>query len=58
MIEAAIKTALEKKTMDGNFSAQLQKNREFYVRMERAGVTARKQSFTIPLMERIVQLQD
>ncbi len=53
-IDLAVKKALSEKIANADFALQLKSNREFQVRMEKAGVTTRKQSFTIPLMERIV----
>jgi hypothetical protein len=58
MIEDAVKQALKAKPRNGDFANQLEKNREFHGRMERAGVVTRKQGFTIPLMERIVHAVD
>jgi hypothetical protein len=57
-IERAIKQALKRKDRGGDFSAQLESNLDFQRRMENAGVITRKQSFTIPLMERIVRSAD
>ena len=54
-IDAAVKKALKSKGKGADFARQLKSNREFSDRMERAGVVTRKQSFTIPLMERIAR---
>jgi hypothetical protein len=56
MIEEAIKKALNANARGTEFAGQLETNREFHSRMERAGVMTKKQSFTIPLMERIAHL--
>ena len=57
-IERAIKQALKNKDRGGDFTTQLKSNRDFQRRMENAGVITRKQTFTIPLMERIVGSAD
>lgn len=54
-IDTAVRSALKVKGRTGDFSLQLNSNREFQRRMEKAGVITRKQSFTIPLMERIAR---
>lgn len=53
-IDAAVKKALGTKGREQGFSEQLERNRDFSEKMERAGVVTRKQGFSIPLMERIV----
>ena len=54
-IETAIKQALERDVHKVAFRVQIEENKKFSKRMENAGVTTRKQSFSIPLMERIVK---
>ncbi|MBR0553069.1 hypothetical protein [Stakelama marina] len=58
MIDQALKAALKDTPKGENFDSQLQLNKKFQNRMERAGVVTRKQSFSIPLMERIVGSSD
>lgn len=54
-IEAAVKTATTSEAARSTqFKAQLESNRAFHDRMQKAGVVPKKQEFTIPLMERIV----
>lgn len=53
-IDDAVRNALQRTTMGDDFSEQLERNRSFSDRMERAGVVTRKQEYSIPLMERIV----
>lgn len=52
-IDDAVKKAVRMEPRTGKFATQLKFNRDFQVRMEKAGVVTRKQAFTIPLMERI-----
>ena len=54
-IDIAVKSAVKKADRTGEFIAQLERNRNFVDRMEKAGVVTRKQEFSIPLMERIAR---
>jgi hypothetical protein len=57
-IDKAVKKAVERKDTTGDFGHQLKENVDFRRRMEAAGVITRKQSFSIPLMERITRAAD
>lgn len=52
-IDDAVKKALQATPRGEEFSEQLERNRHFSNRMERAGVVTKKQEYSIPLMERI-----
>ena len=53
-IEAAIKNAAKAAAVRSpEIREQLQRNQAFSTQMEAAGVVKRKQTFSIPLMERI-----
>ena len=52
-IDDAVRKVLHATVQGAQFSAQLERNRDFSERMERAGVVTRKQEYSIPLMERI-----
>ena len=57
-IEDAVKKVVRKEPRTGKFASQLKFNREFQSRMEKAGVITRKQTISIPLMERIAHRFD
>ncbi|HEY9091734.1 hypothetical protein [Parasphingorhabdus sp.] len=57
-IDIIVKEAVKgSRGRSGAFAKQLEKHREFSTRMTKAGLTPKKQSFSIPLMERITLAQ-
>lgn len=51
-VEQALRTALEQKRGDA-FQEQLDKFREFERRLESGGYTIQRETFSVPLMERV-----
>ena len=51
--EDALRKVLSDKRQDDSFDAQLKRFREFERELERSGYTIQRESFSIPLMDRV-----